>query len=190
VWLSLACCTREEHALVSARFSSQKSGALHALPWRGLSLCREMCAVLPSRALPLAAGLLLLSAGDGAEISAWKFAAPGTVMAGWISACPDSLVRLEQGKVPMCFANFAVCSTPAGALNELPSLSLCAGMQWSYTVPRLASSSQITCSLVLLRPSSCSKRQARRIDSFPTSCQFSYQGSPIYSLYTCPLSLP
>lgn len=49
-------------------------------------------------------------------------------------------------------------------------------------VPHLASSSEITCSLALLSPNSCSKGQERRIASFPTSCQFSYQASPIYFL--------
>lgn len=87
VRLPLACCTHEEHAFVSACFCSQKSGALCALPWRGLSLCRETCAALASGALPHAASgdgcsPRLLEVGNGAEISAWKFGAPGAVKAG------------------------------------------------------------------------------------------------------------
>lgn len=49
-------------------------------------------------------------------------------------------------------------------------------------VPHLAFSSEITYSLALLRPNFCNKGQERRMASFPTSCQFSYQGSPIYFL--------
>lgn len=63
-------------------------------------------------------------------------------------------MALSMERLPCAIATFSLCSTPIGALNELLSLSLFADLQRSYsaryTVPHLASSSEITCSLALL----------------------------------------
>lgn len=62
-------------------------------------------------------------------ISALSLEAQGAVIAGRISAHPGDLVRLEQGKAPLCLPTFAACSALARAVNDLLPLSLCAALQ-------------------------------------------------------------
>lgn len=47
-----------------------------------------------------------------------------------------------------------------------------------------------TCSHTLLRLRSCSMGQESSIASFLSGCQSPYQGSPVYSLHTCPFLFP
>lgn len=124
---------------------------LHLPEKRSPCCCGEVCAALPSAALPPGAPgrdeLGVISAGAGAEHSALKLAAQGAVVAGRISAHPGDLVRLEQGKAPLCFPSFAACSALARAVNDLLPLSLSVALQRHVHGTSPAPSSEIPASI-------------------------------------------